>query len=34
MLYGGFFDAFLMLPHLFKGRSGFTASLQHYLVIT
>ncbi|PLN08901.1 glycine cleavage system transcriptional repressor, partial [Klebsiella pneumoniae] len=22
MLYGGFFYAFLMLPHLFKGRTG------------
>ncbi|QGN40595.1 glycine cleavage system transcriptional repressor [Klebsiella oxytoca] len=34
MLYAGFFYAFLTLPHLFKGRTGLTASLQHYLVIT
>ncbi|MRS14718.1 glycine cleavage system transcriptional repressor [Enterobacteriaceae bacterium RIT691] len=34
MLYAGFFYAFLVITPLFKGRTGLTASLHHYLVIT
>jgi glycine cleavage system transcriptional repressor len=34
MLYAGFFYAFLMITAPFTGRTGLTASSQHYLVIT